>query len=320
MCRLCADRVADFQCSGTTSSVAFSRRPAEAISKPDRINAAPSSWSGEGLSSTSSAAKQTARSGCSVRSTDVRAVGSRPSETVIRSQPSTCELSASVISQPWASSAGREVEVAEDEADRDDADRAGERRVVERAGNPAPLAGSPAQREQEARVRDPGEQAVDRAELRVAPVRPALEHSGDEDDPDHRDRDREQRVPGRALAKDRPRQEADEHDLRVAENGREAGAHVLDRVVPEDEVGREEDAADPGRAAQRPRDVRRFAGPPRRRAASRNGSAQKQRKKAPVVGETCDLRKRIPEKAIVTAPRSTPSAGRWVSARRTPRA
>ncbi len=68
--------------------------------------AAPTSWSGEGRSSTISAAKMTASSGWSVRSTEVRAVGSRPSETVIRSQPTTWELSASRISQPVASSEG----------------------------------------------------------------------------------------------------------------------------------------------------------------------------------------------------------------------
>ena len=36
----------------------------------------------------------------------MRAVGRRPSETVIRSQPTTCELSASRMSQPVASSDG----------------------------------------------------------------------------------------------------------------------------------------------------------------------------------------------------------------------
>ena len=36
-----------------------------------------------------------------------------------------------------------------------------------------------------------------------------------------------------------------EHDLRVPEHGREPGAHLLDAVVPEDQVGREERAGQP---------------------------------------------------------------------------
>ena len=47
---------------------------------------------------------------------------------------------------------------------------------------------------------------------------------------------------------ERPREEADDHDLGVAEDRREPGPDVLDRVVPEDQVGGEERAREPGRA------------------------------------------------------------------------
>jgi hypothetical protein len=71
-----------------------------------RHAAAPTSWSEEGRSSIRSAAKRTARSGWSVSSTDVSAVGNRPSETVIRSHPTTCELSARTMSQAVAARDG----------------------------------------------------------------------------------------------------------------------------------------------------------------------------------------------------------------------
>ena len=51
------------------------------------------------------------------------------------------------------------------------------------------------------------------------------------------------RRPGASLST-RPRRERHDHDLEVAEHGREPGADVGDRLVPEDEVGGEEEARD----------------------------------------------------------------------------
>ena len=50
----------------------------------------------------------------------------------------------------------------------------------------------------------------------------------------------------RPLAEEHPREQPDEDDLDVPEHGREPGADLVDGVVPEDQVGREEDACDPG--------------------------------------------------------------------------
>ncbi len=67
---------------------------------------APASWSGEGSSPSRMAAKTTAAAGCSVNSSDVATMGRRGSETVMRSQPSTCELRASATSHACDSSPG----------------------------------------------------------------------------------------------------------------------------------------------------------------------------------------------------------------------
>ncbi len=84
----------------------------------------------------------------------------------------------------------------------------------------------------------------------------AARGAGDQDDAAEDDRDRDERAPAGPLAEERPGDERDEHDLRVAEHGAEPGADVLDRVVPEDEVGAEEDAGGDGEqplaAAARP--------------------------------------------------------------------
>ena len=57
----------------------------------------------------------------------------------------------------------------------------------------------------------------------------------------------------RPLGEHRPRHKRHEHDLYVREHGREAGADVVDRVVPEDQVGGEEDSGGHGDAALGPR-------------------------------------------------------------------
>ena len=100
------------------------------------MHAAPTSCSAEGDSARISAAKTTEQTGCSVSETDVTTAGSRGSEIVIRSQPSTCELSASRISHPCADERRRQVEVAHGETDQRASDRRGERRVEQRAGRP----------------------------------------------------------------------------------------------------------------------------------------------------------------------------------------
>ena len=51
------------------------------------------------------------------------------------------------------------------------------------------------------------------------------------------------------LAEEKPRDQRDENDLRVAENGAQPGADRLDRVMPELEVGDEEQARGGGEEA-----------------------------------------------------------------------
>ena len=74
---------------------------------------------------------------------------------------------------------------------------------------------------------------------------------------------------------EQPREQSHEHDLDVAEHGREPGAHRLDRVVPEGEVGGEHHARAPERQAlaQRARPVAALA----RRQASAAARAARRR-------------------------------------------
>ena len=121
--------------------------------------------------------------------------GQPPSETVIRSQPTTCELSASARSHSGRLEGRREVEITQDQAGGDDEDAVASVASKSGPGDAAPLAGAPSQRKQEARVGDSGEESEDRAELRVASVGAVLQNTRDEEDSGHRDRDREQGVP-----------------------------------------------------------------------------------------------------------------------------
>ncbi len=59
------------------------------------------------------------------------------------------------------------------------------------------------------------------------------------------------------LAEKRPGEQADQDDLQVAEHRREAGADLLDALVPGDQVDREEETGEPGQPAllDRPRPV-----------------------------------------------------------------
>ena len=66
----------------------------------------PRSWNTDGSSPSRIAARITEPTGWMVSSTEVTAAGRRGRETEINSQPTTCELSASRISQPVASQPG----------------------------------------------------------------------------------------------------------------------------------------------------------------------------------------------------------------------
>ncbi len=119
--------------------------------------------------------------------------------------------------------------------------------------------------------------AEDHAHQRVVPVRALADHAGDQDHADEHHRDRRQRAVLGPLAERKPGKQPNEHDLDVAEHGGEPGAHRLDRVVPEGEVGGEHQARDPERhpLAQRPPAVaaapRARRAPPARAARTRSG-------------------------------------------------
>src|SRR5207248_2108579 len=71
-----------------------------AVSSPASTATTPSSCTALGDSLKISAARITEPTGCTVSNRDVSAAGRRGSETVISSQPSTCEVRARTISQP----------------------------------------------------------------------------------------------------------------------------------------------------------------------------------------------------------------------------
>ena len=94
------------------------RRARVATSSAASTSATPTSCSALGDSLKISAASATEPTGWTVSSSEVIAAGSRGSEMMISSQPSTCELSASVISQPAPGQCGHQVGVADDQAER----------------------------------------------------------------------------------------------------------------------------------------------------------------------------------------------------------
>ena len=104
-------------------------------------------------------------------------------------------------------------------------------------------------------------------------------------------------------------------DLQVAEHGGEPGADVGDRLVPEREVGGEEDAGDQGEPRCAP-GARRAALPPGEGA--RSGIAYAQRQSAAVTGWTSARSTRMAEKAIMSAPRTPATTGLSLTARSTP--
>ncbi|HXV95774.1 MAG TPA: hypothetical protein VD695_04425 [Gaiellaceae bacterium] len=70
------------------------------------ITATPASWTSDGASSRMITAKTTERAGWRVSVIEVRAAGRRGSAAAIRSQPATCEVSASSTSQPCSGQVG----------------------------------------------------------------------------------------------------------------------------------------------------------------------------------------------------------------------
>ena len=185
-----------------------------------------------------------------VSSTEVSAAGRRGSEAVISSQPSDLRRHRQREQPAVRGPARDEVELAGGER-RWPAPRRGHRRGVEqRARRAAQVRAAGAQDEEEARVaRGPVTIAEDDAARRVVAVGAGLQRAGDEHDP-RRASAAAWRARGRRGARrsSDPRDERHERDLQVAQDGRQAGADVVDRVVPADEVDREEDAGDGGEA------------------------------------------------------------------------
>ena len=106
-----------------------------------------------------------------------------------------------------------------------------------------------AKQQQEADVRDSGADPEQRPPRRIAAVGAVLEDAGDQQHAEQRDRQRREHATAWALGEHRPRDQWHEHHLDVGEHRREPGADVHDRVVPEQEVGGEED---PGGEAEAP--------------------------------------------------------------------
>ena len=258
----------------------LSRARAAARSPPRRRRSRsprPTSCTAEGASDSSSAPRKTVLTGWSISTIEVSTAGRRGSDTEIRSQPTTCEESASSTSHACDSRPGHPVDVADDDAS--DGGEDGRARVASNSGPAGPrVVGVPLPQDQdEQRVGDSREHAVDDAQRGVVAVGAAADHSGDEDHPDEDDRDRGERAVLRPLAERDPGEQSHEDDLGVAQHGREPGAHRLDRVVPEGEVGGEEDARRPGEPAVAPR-ARAVAAPldpgeerPERAARRRSG-------------------------------------------------
>ncbi len=184
----------------------------------------------------------------------------------------------------------REVEVAQDQAGGDDEDGARQRGVVERPGDAAALARAPSQSKQEARVGDPGEQAEDRAELRVASVGAVLQNTRDEQDSEP---SRPGSRAGRSVRAARERA-----PTRAARRGRPACCRAPWPGRPR--PSRSSSARGSGRPRRRRHRSRpraealsaeaRGAAPPRRRAARERAAPRSSDRTRPSTGETFDLR------------------------------
>ena len=187
-------------------------------------------------------------------STEVSAAGSRGSEIEISSQPSACELQREQRSaSPRPASRGVQSRSPIDEADRDRTPSAGdERRVEERPGRPAHVAALPcAQREQEARVGERGQDPVRDAERRGS-CRRRRSRARPRSGARRRGRPGSRRASGSTAARRRISHASRPTNTtcRLPSTRREPGADLLDRLVPGDEVDREEDAGQPRRAAR----------------------------------------------------------------------
>jgi hypothetical protein len=134
-----------------------------------------------------------------------------------------------------------------------------------------------------------------------ATVRLTAQRPRDERDAEQQDRDRGDQPGVRALPEQPPRDHRDHQHLQVAEDGREAGADGVDRVVPQDEVAGEEH---PGERRRRPG----ADGQPPERAALRpassasTGRASRHRYSAAEDGGTSASRTRGPEKRDAARP------------------
>ena len=77
-----------------------------------------------------------------------------------------------------------------------------------------------------------------------APYAPVPDDARDQHDAHEHDRQREQHGPRRPLLEHEPGHEPDDDDLQVPEHGGETRADRVDRVVPGQQVAREEHAGD----------------------------------------------------------------------------
>ncbi len=145
--------------------------------------------------------------------------------------------------------------------------------VKQRACGPPQVGATVAQQQQEAHVGDPGTDPEQRPASRIAPVGTVLEHAGDQQHAQQRDRQRGKHANAGTLGQDRPRDQRHEDHLNVGEHRREPGADVSDRVMPEQQVGGEED---PGGEAERAARANERA--PKRRS-SNNGQQRQDRQR-----------------------------------------
>src|SRR5262249_57616622 len=100
---------------------------------------------------------------------------------------------------------GCEMGGADEGADRGAAESSGERRVEERPGNPTEVAPTAlAKRQQESRVGDPRQHAVESAEPRIRAVGAVFEDARDQHDAERDDRDREEAGAWRTFVEQRP--------------------------------------------------------------------------------------------------------------------
>jgi hypothetical protein len=166
--------------------------------------------------------------------------GGRPRQRARDQQPAADLGGDRKDDQPARSGPARhEIRVADHESRGDRGHRRGGGGAAEPAGGPSQVAPALAQQEEKARVGDAGADAVARSRGRVAPVGVLSDDARDQEDAT---RGEETRA-GELRAKD-PGEQRQDHDLGIGEDRREARADVLDRGVPEDPVGGEEDTRD----------------------------------------------------------------------------